>query len=253
MLPRPEDIARQLAQHVESLRAAGVQWVPAADRWRPPPPGLFDRHVEEELAPPPREPDRRVALTLLVDEVKACTACGELAATRTQTVFGVGPMDPEICFVGEAPGADEDRQGEPFVGAAGKVLDRLINRCGLKREEVFICNILRCRPPGNRNPKVEEAANCRPFLERTLAIVRPKFIVCLGAVAANNLLQLESPIGKMRGRFYDYLGVPVVCTYHPSYLLRSDNKKPYFQVWDDMKMLLTRMGRPIPDDKKSGG
>src|SRR5207302_6733477 len=115
--------------------------------------------------------------------------CAELAVSRRQTVFGVGPLDPELCFLGEAPGADEDIQGEPFVGAAGQLLNRIIAACGMKREEVYICNILRCRPPGNRTPLANEAANCRPFLERQIELVAPKYIVALGGCAATNLLQ----------------------------------------------------------------
>lgn len=250
-MPSRDEVARQLLQHVESLRAAGVEWAPKADASRPPPAGLFEEYVVEEPASAPEEPDRRVALAVLIEEVKACTACQELASTRTQTVFGVGPMDPELCFIGEAPGADEDRLGEPFVGAAGQLLNKIIAACGMKREEVYICNILRCRPPGNRNPKVDEARNCRSFLDRTLELIKPKYICCLGAVAANNLLGVTTSIGKMRQRFFDYKGTPVICTYHPSYLLRRESADPKRQVWEDMKMLLTRMGRPIPEVKKA--
>jgi uracil-DNA glycosylase len=248
-LPQPKDAARELRQHVERLQSAGVEFAPAPDPDLAPPrpaASLFD------VAPEPEAPasDRKVELAVLAEEVKACTACKELASTRTQTVFGVGPIGAEVCFIGEAPGADEDRQGEPFVGAAGQLLNKIIGACGMKREEVYICNILRCRPPGNRTPKSEEAANCRGFLDRTLEIVGPKYIVCLGAVAANNLLESKMSVGKMRGRFWDYHGIPVVCTYHPSYLLRSESVEPKRQVWDDMKMLLKKMGRPIPEGKK---
>jgi DNA polymerase len=159
-------------------------------------------------------------------------------------------MEPELCFIGEAPGFDEDKQGEPFVGAAGQLLNRIIVACGMKREEVYICNILRCRPPGNRTPRPDEAANCRHFLERTLELIRPKYICCLGACAAQNLLQTPTPIGRLRGRFHQYKDIPVVCTYHPSYLLRSESNEPKRQVWEDMKMLLARMGKPIPETKK---
>ena len=123
---------------------------------------------------------RCVELSLLAQLVAKCTRCSELALTRTQTVFGVGAIDPELCFIGEAPGADEDRQGEPFVGAAGQLLDRIIAAMGMKRQDVYICNILRCRPPGNRQPKSDEAEHCREYLERTLELVRPKFICALG-------------------------------------------------------------------------
>jgi len=252
-LPNSDEAARQLRQHVERLLSAGVEFAPAPDPSLPAPrpaASLFD------AAPEPQAPasDCRVELAVLAEEVKACTACKELASTRTQTVFGVGPIGAEICFIGEAPGADEDRQGEPFVGPAGQLLNKIIVACGMKREEVYICNILRCRPPGNRTPRSEEAANCRGFLDRTLDIIGPKYIVCLGAVAANNLLDTKMSIGKMRGRFWDYHGIPVVCTYHPSYLLRSQadgNLTPKRQVWEDMQMLLKRMDRPIPEGKKT--
>jgi DNA polymerase len=187
---------------------------------------------------------RRQELQVLAEQVSHCTRCAELAATRTQTVFGVGPLDAEIGFIGEAPGADEDRQGEPFVGAAGQLLNRIIAACGFKREEVYICNILRCRPPGNRLPRADEAANCREWLEGTLRLVRPKYLCCLGACAAQNLLGTTLAIGKLRKRFHDYHGIPVMATYHPAYLLRNPAAKK--DVWDDMKMLLAKMGRPVP-------
>ena len=158
-------------------------------------------------------------LDLLATEVAGCVRCQSLASTRTQTVFGVGRLDPELCFVGELPGEQEDRQGEPFVGPAGQLLDRIIAACGMKREEVYILNILRCRPPGNRQPTAEEAGNCRGFLERQLEIVRPQYLCALGATAAKHLLGSSLSIGKLRGRFHDFKGMPVICTYHPSYLL----------------------------------
>jgi uracil-DNA glycosylase len=186
---------------------------------------------------------RRQELTVLAQNVTQCTRCPELASTRTQTVFGVGKIDPEICFVGEAPGADEDAQGEPFVGAAGQLLNRIIAACGMKREELYICNILKCRPPGNRLPLPNETACCREHLERQLELVHPRCICALGACAAQNLLNTTLSIGKLRGRFHDYRGTPVLCTYHPAYLLRSPDKKR--DVWEDMKKLLQRLGRPI--------
>ena len=247
-----EQAAHQVGEHLRRLRAAGVEWLPAPDRAKPLPAAetssLFEAAPEPVL--PAGAPDRRVALALLADEVKACNACEELASTRTQTVFGVGPLDAELCFVGEAPGADEDRQGEPFVGAAGQLLNRIIAACGMKREQVYICNILRCRPPGNRNPNAEEAAACRTFLERQIGLVNPKFICCLGAIAANNLLGVKRSISSMRGQFFDFNGIPVICTYHPSYLLRSQSPEPRRMVWEDMKTLLKRMGKPIPQKEK---
>jgi DNA polymerase len=229
--PPPEELARQARQHLASLQSAGVDWLPFGD-----PPAVSD------TAPSSVE-QRRQALEVLAQRVSPCTRCAELARTRTQTVFGVGRLGAEVCFIGEAPGADEDAQGEPFVGAAGQLLNRIIAACGMKREDVYICNILKCRPPGNRLPLASEAANCREYLEEQLALVAPKFICALGACAAQNLLGTSLSIGKLRGRFHDYRGIPVLCTYHPAYLLRSPDKKK--DVWEDMKKLLARMGRPV--------
>lgn len=179
-------------------------------------------------------------LVALAERVAQCVRCQELAATRTQTVFGVGNPAARVMFIGEAPGADEDRAGEPFVGKAGQLLNKIIDACGWTREEIYICNILRCRPPGNRNPTDEEANNCREYLDGQISIVNPEYIVCWGSVAAKNLLHQETPIGKMRGRFFQYGRAKVLCTYHPSYLLRNpEAKKP---VWEDMKYLLNEMG-----------
>jgi DNA polymerase len=200
----------------------------------------------EEAADSGSPEHRRQELQVLAERVAGCDRCAELAATRTQTVFGVGPLDPEICFIGEAPGADEDRLGEPFVGQAGQLLNRIIAACGFKREEVYICNIIRCRPPGNRQPLPSEAGNCREYLDRQLELVRPKFICALGATAAQNLLDTRLGIGKMRGRFFEYRGTPVICTYHPAALLPGRSPERKKDVWEDMKKLLTRMGRPIP-------
>jgi DNA polymerase len=261
--PRPTDadLARQVRQHLESLRLAGVEWLPDAPEptvvpSAPPPaatPAAADPTAQRELvfggseAAALAPEQRRHELTVLSATVAKCTRCPSLAATRTQTVFGVGPVDAEVCFIGEAPGADEDAQGEPFVGAAGQLLNRIIVAMGMKREEVYICNILRCRPPGNRQPQPDEAHNCREWLERQLDLVRPRFICALGATAAQHLLGTTVAIGKLRGRFLEYRGIPVLCTYHPAFLLRSPERKK--DVWDDMKKLLARMGRPVPQGR----
>ncbi len=183
---------------------------------------------------------REHELTQLAGQVAACIRCQELAETRTQTVFGVGNPEAKILFLGEAPGADEDRQGEPFVGKAGQLLDKIIKASSLKREELYICNILRCRPPGNRNPSEQEAANCRSYLDRQIAIVDPEYIVCWGSVAARNLLNTTSSTGRLRGKFFQYGRAKVLCTYHPSYLLRYEPAKK--DVWEDMKFLMRDMG-----------
>jgi DNA polymerase len=263
----PDDLPEQLRKHLVSLRAAGVEWLPnislpeivllePAPVPTPAEPTALEPVAagNTDLFPVPIAPElsveqRRRELELIAEQVSTCPRCPELLATRKQTVFGDGCLDPEICFVGEAPGAEEDNQGIPFVGAAGHLLNRIINGCGFKREQVYICNILKCRPPGNRLPLATEAAHCREYLEKQLELVRPRYIVALGACAAQNLLGTTSGIGKLRGRFHDYQGVPVLCTYHPAYLLRSPEKKR--DVWEDLKMLLTRMGRPIPVPKKA--
>jgi uracil-DNA glycosylase family 4 len=254
--PAPADLARQLRQQLDSLCAAGVYWLPASGE-----PAAFAGELETQAArqltlypaanaagsPPQGDMDqRRHELSVLAERVSGCQRCTELVVSRSRTVFGVGPIDAELCFVGEAPGATEDQRGEPFVGEAGQLLDRIVAACGMKREEVYICNIVKCRPPGNRLPTAHEAGNCREYLERQLELVRPKFICALGTCAAQNLLGTSQAIGKLRGRFHDYKGIPVMCTYHPAFLLpgRSPHKKR--EVWEDMKKLLERMGRPIP-------
>jgi DNA polymerase len=180
-------------------------------------------------------------LEILADEVAGCTLCTELAATRTQTVFADGNPGARLVFLGEAPGADEDAQGKPFVGRAGKLLTDIIERgMKLRRSDVYIMNVLKCRPPGNRTPLPHEAHSCRPYLLRQLELVDPEFICCLGAVAAQNLLQTTQSIGKMRGQFYPWRGVQVICTYHPAYLLRNPAAKR--QTWDDVQMLMRAMG-----------
>jgi DNA polymerase len=163
-------------------------------------------------------------------------------------VFGVGPVEPDICFVGEAPGADEDKQGEPFVGRAGQLLNKIIeNALGYRREEVYICNTIKCRPPNNRTPSPTERSNCRDYFDRQIELVKPKYIVCLGATAAQNVLGTSLGIGKLRGQVHDYRGIPVVCTYHPSAILREEPAKVLRTAcWQDMKLLLSTMGRPIP-------
>jgi DNA polymerase len=165
--------------------------------------------------------------------VASCAAC-QLHATRTQTVFGVGSREADCMVIGEAPGADEDRQGEPFVGRAGQLLNAMLFAMGYRREDVYIANILKCRPPKNRDPLPEEVVCCEPFLRRQVALVRPKLILAVGRVAAQNLLKVDTPIGKMRGRQYEYgeESIPVVVTYHPAYLLRTPRDKR--KAWQDL-------------------
>lgn len=196
---------------------------------------------------PQSSDDRSQQLETIRKEVVACTLCKELVACRTQTVFGVGSVRPRLCFFGEAPGADEDKQGEPFVGRAGQLLDKIIEAMTLRRSAVYILNTLKCRPPGNRTPLPDEVENCRPFFTRQLEILRPEFIVCLGACAAQALLRTKESIGKLRGRAHDYRGIKVYATYHPAYLLRNPPAKR--DVWEDMKVVMKEMGLAIPKNK----
>jgi DNA polymerase len=166
-------------------------------------------------------------------EMYNCTRCKLHSLGRKQIVHTTGNFQADLMFVGEAPGADEDEQGFPFVGRAGQLLTKIIEGIGLKREDVCIGNINRCRPPGNRQPEPDETAQCRPFILREIAVVKPKVIVVLGATAAHNLLQIKTPISRLRGNFQDYFGVKVMPTFHPAYLLRDPHKKR--EVWEDMK------------------
>lgn len=190
----------------------------------------------EVPAPPGGEaPVAALDWDALRERVRDCRACA-LRGGCTQTVFGVGDPQADWMFVGEAPGADEDRQGEPFVGRAGQLLTSMIRALGFRREQVYIANILKCRPPNNRDPRPEEARACRPYLERQIELVRPRILVAVGRIAAQNLLETDTPIGRMRGRVYRYgpREIPVVVTYHPAYLLRSPLQKR--RAWDDLRL-----------------
>ena len=173
----------------------------------------------------------------LRQRVAKCQQC-ELHRGRTQTVFGVGDHNADWLIIGEAPGADEDRLGEPFVGRAGKLLNNMLFALGLQREQVFIANILKCRPPENRDPKPEEVAACAGYLQEQIDLIQPKIILAVGRIAAQNLMQTETPIGKMRGQRYQYAdtGIPVVVTYHPAYLLRSPREKK--KAWQDLQLAM---------------
>jgi DNA polymerase len=175
-------------------------------------------------------------------EVSGCTRC-ELCRGRTQTVFGVGNTRAELLVIGEAPGAEEDRQGEPFVGRAGQLLNSMLRAMGQPRETVYIANMLKCRPPGNRDPKPEEAASCRPYLQRQLELLQPRLILAVGRIAAQNLLQTDTPIGKLRGRLHGFgpAGTPLIVTYHPAYLLRSPGEKR--KAWVDLKFARQELAR----------
>lgn len=179
-----------------------------------------------------------------------CQRC-KLGATRNKLVFGAGNPQARLVFVGEGPGADEDQKGEPFVGDAGRMLNRIISAMGLQREEVYICNVVKCRPPQNRNPEKDEIAACSPFLLRQLHSIKPEVIVALGTFAAQTVLGSKEPISKLRGKFHDFHGVPLMPTYHPSYLLRSGgNSDSFWTVWDDMTQVLRLLKLPVPDKSR---
>jgi len=183
---------------------------------------------------------RSDALNVLAEEVSGCVKCPELCRNRTNTVFGVGPADAKIVFLGEGPGANEDQQGEPFVGAAGQLLDKILCASQFSREQVSMVNVVKCRTPANRNPADSEIQNCWNYLERQLEIIQPTHIACLGSVAAKSLLNTKLPLGKMRKKWHQYRDSKVIVTYHPAYLLRTPSAKKH--VWEDMKLLMADFG-----------
>ncbi|MGN0930635.1 MAG: uracil-DNA glycosylase family protein [Thermoguttaceae bacterium] len=267
-----------LSEYLEDLKRAGVQEVwrgaarqdaPAPNREAAAPPArrrpvspsptasqapkasvlrVASANILPAVERPAANPDcasRGEQLKALAEKVAQCALCDELVASRTQTVFGSGNPCAELAFVGEGPGAEEDLRGEPFVGRSGKLLTDMIEKgMGIPRSSVYICNIVRCRPPANRNPTESEARACRPFLEATLDVVQPRFICCLGSIAANNLLGVTMPIGRLRGEVHEYRGAQVVCTYHPAYLLRNPAAKK--DAWQDLQLLMRIMGLELP-------
>jgi DNA polymerase len=186
-------------------------------------------------------------LESLKNEIVTCHKC-PLGKTRTNLVFGVGNPEAKLMFVGEAPGRDEDLQGEPFVGRAGQLLTKIIEAIGLKRSDVYIANVLKCRPPGNRNPLPEEIVLCMPYLLKQIEIIQPRVLCALGTFAAQTLLNTKAPVGTLRGRFHDYKGIPMMVTFHPAYLLRNPNDKA--KVWEDMKKVRDFLNESSAKDQK---
>ena len=184
------------------------------------------------------------ALRLIREDLGDCTRCRLSKQGRKQIVFGVGNPKAELMFIGEAPGADEDQQGEPFVGRAGQLLNNMIKAMGLRREDVYIANIIKCRPPGNRTPERDECETCSPFLMRQIAAINPKAIVALGAVAAKTLLAINAPMSEFRGRWFDFRGTKLAVTYHPAFLLRDPRQKK--ETWKDLQMVMKELGMAIP-------
>jgi DNA polymerase len=242
MTTEERELIASLKCYLEELRESGVDALPFAA------PASAAAHTATtgEIA--------AVAARETLEEIRAelgeCCRCG-LGGSRKNLVFGVGNPHARLVFVGEAPGRDEDIQGEPFVGEAGQILTRLITRMGFTRQDVYICNVLKCRPPNNRDPHTDEIEQCGPFMLRQVKSIGPEVIVALGAFAAHTLLQSTVPISKLRGKFHDYHGIPLMPTYHPSFLLRNrGNNAVYCTVWEDMTEVLKRLNLPVPEVKR---
>ena len=252
----PAILRASLAAYLEELRESGIAGLPAEPSCDAP---YGVTHVTDS-----REVQRDPALTIPSAEAAVhhetlehirknlgdCKRC-KLGTTRKNLVFGTGNPKARLVFVGEGPGADEDEKGEPFVGDAGRILNRIITAMGIRREEVYICNVVKCRPPGNRNPEPDEIVTCAPFLLRQIKSVKPEAIVALGKFAAQTLLATKEPISKLRGRFRDFHGIPLMPTYHPSYLLRSGgNSDSFWDVWEDMTQVLQLLKLPVPEKNR---
>ena len=232
-------IAREAGRHLAWLRDAGVRDVPP-----PSAPETVSTHAPAGSPGTYSLSDKGCgspALLAVREELGECTRC-KLAGGRTKLVFGVGDPRAELMFVGEGPGADEDRQGEPFVGRAGQLLTKMIEAMGYRREEVYIANVVKCRPPENRNPEPDEMDACEPFLRGQIAAVRPKVIVALGKVAVQALLRDTTAISRLRGRWFAYEGVKLMPTFHPAYLLRSPEEKK--KAWEDLQLVMKELGKP---------
>jgi DNA polymerase len=223
----------QLVEHLKFAQELGVSGASRDSAWRTRGRGL-------EVEAPAEHPvvfssDPAAALAAVRADIGDCTRCKLHGLGRRQIVFGVGNPDADLMFVGEAPGADEDIQGIPFVGRAGQLLTKIIEAIGLKREDVYIANVIKCRPPQNRNPEPDEVDTCEPFLFQQVDIIKPKVIVALGTFAARALLRTLDPISRLRGRVYEYRGAKLIPTFHPAYLLRNPASKR--DVWEDMKVV----------------
>ncbi len=234
-------LTRRLHEQLTWLARGGAPGVPvAAARAKAAPAPAPVAVVASARAVDPNVVRGAAGLQLVRDDLGDCQRC-KLAPKRTNLVWGVGNPQAALVFVGEAPGADEDLKGEPFVGAAGQLLTKMIEAMGFARDDVYICNILKCRPPGNRNPEPDEVAACEPFLKRQLAALDPKMIVCLGKFAAQCLLRSDAPISRMRGQWKSYEGIPLMPTFHPAYLLRNPPAKR--EVWSDLKSVMSELDR----------
>ena len=237
----------QLAEHLRFYQELGVTGINRDPKWRrrddatrP----VADAAPGVQAVPIAIARTTLEALAAIREDLGDCTRCKLHTQGRKQIVFGVGNPTADLMFVGEAPGADEDAQGVPFVGRAGQLLTKMIEAMGFSRDEVYIANVLKCRPPGNRNPEPDEIATCEPFLFRQLASVEPKVVIALGAFAARTLLKTDDPISRLRGRVFEYRGAKLIPTFHPSFLLRSPGYKR--EAWEDLKKALAILGRELP-------
>lgn len=200
--------------------------------------------LTDAVRPESSATDSAAALRLIREDIGDCTRCRLSQQGRKQIVYGVGNPNAEVMFIGEAPGADEDEQGEPFVGRSGQLLTNMIKAMGLSRESVYIANIIKCRPPGNRTPERDECETCSPFLMRQIAAIKPKVLVALGAVAAKTLLAVNAPMSELRGQWFDFCGTRLAVTYHPAFLLRDPRQKK--EAWKDLQMVMKEMGLTPP-------
>ena len=242
-----------LAEHLKFYQELGVTGINRDRTWRMrddvlqagvQPAVVPDSMPEIEGTPVTIARSAVEALAAIREDIGDCTRCKLHTQGRKQIVFGVGNQNADLMFVGEAPGADEDAQGIPFVGRAGQLLTKMIEAMGLSRDEVYIANVLKCRPPGNRNPEPDEIATCEPFLFRQLASIEPKVVIALGAFAARTLLKTDAPISRLRGRVFEYRGAKLIPTFHPSFLLRSPGNKR--EAWEDLKKAMSLLGRELP-------
>ena len=240
--------------YLEALQESGLDGIPLSQAGalaEPAPQAAPPAVPEPEPAAPSAAPEPAHPETLekIRHDLGNCLRCG-LGKTRKNLVFGDGNPHARLVFVGEGPGADEDAKGEPFVGEAGQILNRIITAMGLKREDVYICNVVKCRPPGNRDPQTDEVETCSPFLLRQLNAIQPEAVVALGKFAAQTLLETKEPISRLRGKFRDYHGIPLMPTYHPSFLLRRQKEgslESFWEVWDDMTQVLRLLKLPVPE------
>ncbi len=258
-------LREQIRDHLRLYNDLGVRWIRLPKERKQSAPGKPPKPISSasqapKAAPAPPAAKIRVdaglfdaatsaaeSLDAIRSDLNDCRRC-KLSPTRTNLVFGSGNPHAELMFVGEAPGADEDAQGLPFVGRAGQLLTRIIESIGIRREDVFICNILKCRPPGNRNPEPDEIAACEQFLFRQIAAVQPKVICALGAFGAQTILRTTEPISRLRGQLVDYRGAKLIATFHPAYLLRNPNEKR--KVWEDMQIIRNYL-RSLRSENKS--